>query len=732
MDGLNFKISGDPLSEYFTVDKYGSYIPNPGNLLLDKVSEGFRKQSNARTGFSRRLASIYERTDGQFTNNPLGNTPTMGVGFSLFGPRPLKPKKRENQWQGRGHGQNVDKELEKREKKIEDYQLESMALHASLEPDPDDKKNHLLWQVEGDQVMTGGGFDNNSIGEVHRSGLNFIIDSSTPIDYEDTELSQIVVEGCLWLRDHLQKEGMVLGSLQPVGASVVRSTQDKDGMLGYPVFGKGNAALTADVAKRLLIESGVDTTPFIGKKVTDSTTGVEYPYRNIDAGGYILDNRVWRAQDLHSLVVLLARIQKHGWKMDNGKLVAKNGKTRSVYPNAFLPSIIEGMAIDPFNKKMQELKVSMMPSLQDKPTRVDMIRRQIVGAISNDYDYLAADWSKYDATVRGSILATIIQLVVKPFFKAEYYKWLDMVTYLLTYKYLIMSTDFCSMWPDMYAEAKGLVPNVETKKYQIFGLTNGLISGAKFTHVGGSLYGEVVVHYGIARLMGYEPIIGAQAGDDTLMGIRRSYIDVSSVEKTYTPIFKNAARFGLRANVDKQIWFNVDGEVVKVFLQDTFHAATEIWGIGSTFRPDSSVLFSEHEKNLTVQEQLLAQIARQNQGADNPFVAAVVEKWLSKERYLGWLFKEHGVNGFRILIDSIGNNINDIIKRIDVGSFTFGVVKGDIEAGTLPILPIMADVARQMTFSSEDEASFVTAYNLKAGDNSEEVDEYDTETTYTV
>jgi hypothetical protein len=705
MDGLNLKFTGDILNDYFTRDKYGSYIPDRGKLQMDVVTERVRKQLNARTGLYRRLAEIYNRTDVQFTDNPLGNTPVLGVGFKLFGKRPLNRKG--GNAEPKGRGQNLTKQLEKRERKIESVQKELMALHKGLEPTLKSDQEKLLWLVEGDQVMTGGGFDNNKVGDIHKSGLDFVINSSASIDYEDSVLSEVVVQSCAEVRAALVTQGLREGSLQPQGASVVRANQDTDGMFGWPVYAKGNDALTKDLATRLLIESGVDTRSHVGEKVTDSTTKVTYDYRVIDAGGFILDNKVFSANDMVSLVTLLARIQKHGWKVENGELVPKDGKARSVYPNAFLPSLIEAMVMAPFNDKLKELKVSFMPSLQDKPTRVSMIKTMIKDALQRGYDYLAADWSKYDATVKGAILATVIQLVVKPFFHADYYAWVDAATFILTYKYLIMDKDLCGISPEPFAEAKSVAPYTEVKNYIIFGLIDGLISGAKFTHTGGSLYGEVVLHHGIARLLEWTPIIGPQAGDDTLMGVPLSRIDVSSVEKTYGPIIDAASRFGVKANLSKQIWHQMDKEIVKVFLQDSYHAATDTWGVGSIFRPASAIWTSERNKGLSVAEQLMAEIARMNAGADSPFVHIVVAWWLSHERYLGWLFKTYGVSGFQKLIETIGKPLDEIAQSIDVGSFSFGISRSDLEAGTLPILSVMADVASQMSFSSEDRASFL-------------------------
>jgi len=706
MDGKNFKCV-EEFNNYFVRDSYGSFIPKSEFLLMDVAKQKFDRQLKANTGFYSRLAAIYERTDVQFTNNGLGNTPALGVGVKLIGPRPLNLKRRERDNYLKGSGQNVARQLEKRERKIEEIHKSLKAIHSSLESTATTPQLKLLWDVESDQVMTGGGFDNNHIGEVQLSAMNFIINSSESISYEDSVLSKYVVEGSLWLRDLLKSYGLKEGELQPMGATQVRAEQDNDGMFGYPVYASGNTEMDADLAKRLLIESGVDVSGKVGSPITDSNTHVSYKYRVIDAAADILDAKVFTYKDLISFITLLARIQKHGWKSGTDGDVAKDGKTRSVYPNAFIPAVVEAMIFTPFNDRLKELKAPIMPSLQDKPTRVEMLKKQIMSALNNKYDYLAADWSKYDSSVRGAILATIIQLAVKPFFNAKYYFWVDVATYILTYKYLILDTSLCKINTDVYDQAKESALHFESKNYSIFGLVDGLISGAKFTHVGGSLYGEVVIHYCLGKLLGWEPIPGAQAGDDTLMGIPIDRIDTADVHATYDPIEKAASQFGLKMNASKQIFHQQNGEIVKVFLHDSYHASTDTWGVGSIFRPADAVWYSERDKGLSIPEQLMAEIARMNQGADSPFVKPVVEWWLSKERYLGWMFKEYGVSAFNKLVEGIGKDMTEIAKSIDVGSFSFGVSREDMQAGTLPILRVMADVASQMTFSSEDRASFL-------------------------
>lgn len=699
MDGLNFQIIGDPISRYFTFDSYGSIIPDRANLQMERVQRDFSKQLAADTGLYKRMTDMYYRTDVEFTDNPYGNTPTIGVGIKLFGKRPLNVKLRDRLSRVSGVTSQISKQLERRQRKIVEKQKTIMALHTSLEPADKDSSEYLQWLVESDQMMTGGGFDGNSIGEVQLSALNFINKSNSKFDYADSQYSKLIVEGAVWLRGELERSGLKRGSLKPYGAHVVRLAQESDGMIGYPVYAKAFSELTKDQALRLLYYSGVDIRKNVGSNVEDERSGQSVKYRVIDALADILDAMRADVSDMPNMITLLARIQKHAWKESEGEIVPSKPKTRSIYPPSAIPGIQEAMTFSPFLDALQEKKVSFMPSLQDKPTRVEMIKSMILEAMSKKYDYLAADWSKYDATLKGGIFATVIYYAVRPFYHVDWQKWVDAAIYSLIYKYIMCDTALCSINSKQFDEAKKSGPFVDVKPFTVFGLTDGLISGAKFTHVGGSMYGEVVIHYAIPRLMGYEPLIGPQAGDDTLMAIPMDLIKISSAEDTYTPIQKHAEALGLDMNASKQIWHNVKGEVVKVFLQDNYHAATETWGVGSAFRPYDAVFFSEREKGLTPSEQLMAEISRMNQGADSAFIKPVVEAWLSQEEALGSLFKEHAQSAFNIIVDSIGDDWSQIAERVGVGSFTFGVDRKDLENGTLPILPVMVEVSSQMTFS---------------------------------
>lgn len=701
MDGLNLKFARSPLEGNFIFDEYGALIPNRDRLRMELVADQMSRQLKADTGLYRKMTDMYARTDVDFTDNPAGNTPTLGAGLKRYGKRPLNVSFKDRVGILTSETSSVRKSLDKRERKIAADQRVYMNLHESCRPPEGEDTANVCWLVEGDQVMTGGGFDNNKIGDVQKSALNFVTTGNTNVEFGSNQFSKLVVEGALELRARLEQAGLRPGSLKPAGCSEVRMNQDNDGLIGFPVYDHGWKELTKEVATRLLIQSGVDCRHLVGARAIDPRTGEPTTTRVIQGISYVLDRLVISdPASLPSIVTLLARIQKHGWKEENGELVPKKSKTRSVYPNAALAGMIEAMVGTPIIKELQRLKVPFMPSLQDKPTRVQMIKDLYRAGRAAGYEWLSLDESAYDATVIGGALATMLYYTFRPFFNAQYYDWFDFAIYCLVYKYLVTDTALDRINEVEFNAARDSGPWVEVKPFTVFGMTDGLISGAKLTHVGGSYYGGAVIHYAMPKMMGFEPFIGVQAGDDCLWAYPVDKVDYTSMEGTYGPVEEAAHMLGIDINKTKQVWHVVKGELVNIFLQDTFHETTDTWGVGSIFRPLTAVFFSERDKGLSIAEQLMAEISRMEQGNDSPFAAEGVREWLSREEFIGLLFKEYGVSAFNKIVESVGDSVEEIAKRIDVGSFTFGVSKEDMENGSLKILPIIAEVASGMEFKS--------------------------------
>lgn len=701
MDGLNLKFARSPLEGNFSFDEYGALIPSRELLRMEAVAERVKKQLRADTGLYRRLTDMYWRTDVEFTDNPFGNTPTIGVGLKRYGKRPLNVSFKDRVGNLTEESPVISRQLDKRERRIVADAMDQMALHAKLKPTTESGTQWVQWLSEGDQVKSGGGFDGNKIGEVQKSALLFVKKGNENVQFGSNPFSQLVVQGALWLRDKFKEAGMREGSLKPLGCSKVRLDQDNDGLIGFPVYDHGWHELTKEVATRLLLESGVDCRKLVGARTTDPRDQSETTTRVIQGIAYVLDNLVINdPSDLPSIVTLLARIQKHGWKEENGSLVPKKSKTRSVYPNSALAGMIEAMVGTPVIQEFQRLKLPFMPSLQDKPTRTDMIKSMYQAGRAAGYEWLSLDESQYDATVIGGALATILYYAIRPFFSAEYYDWFDFAIYCLVYKYIITDTALDSINKEEFDEAKKSGPWVEVKPFTIFGMTDGLISGAKLTHVGGSVYGGGVIHYAMPKMMGFEPFLGVQAGDDCLWAYPKDRVDFTSMEKTYGPVEETAKQVGIDINKLKQIWHVVDGELVNIFLQDVFHESSDTWGVGSIFRPLSAVFFSERDKGLSIAEQFMAEIARMNQGSDSVFAREGIRWWISIEEFIGLLFKNYGVSAFDKIVESVGKSVEAIAESIDVGSFSFGVSREDMKNGSLPILPLIAEVASSMEFKS--------------------------------
>lgn len=716
MDGLNFRAPTGILEKAFDVDDYGLFVPRQEYLQMEKAQARLSRLLNSETDTEFKMEERYYLTDVETTNNPLGNTNAIGAGVKLFGPQPLQGQKFSRRLDiATKHDGKVTKELAAREAKIEKFAYETLDKLAEVKPADEGSVEYMLHEVEHDQALTGGGFDNNKIGDVTKTAMKGMVKSYSIPDIANSETSKLFVESCLEFRDYLIQHGMKPGTLKPDGLSKVRFEQDNDGMFGFPVLRKGNAPLDRDVATRLLIDSGVDTRRFVGTLVTDRNSGNGYKYRIQDALAYVLDNGTFSITDLTSLVIFLARIQKHGWKMEDGKLHAKDGKARAVFPNSAIQACIEGMPINAYNRALQELKIPCFPSIQTKETRVDMIKTWMSKLSPDGYGFLAADWSQYDATIPGWGLATVIQLCVKPFFASKYYDWLDAVTYILTYKYFIVDEALASMNPSEYEECLKIVPNAKEGRWIIFGLKDYLISGAKFTHIGGSEYGICSIHLTLPKLLGYRGVPGPQAGDDTLLAYPTSMIHLDSKEATYEPLAVAAKSLGLDINPSKQIFYQYGGELTGVFLQDSYNATGNVWGIGSAYRPLAAVFFSERNRGLTIAEQMMAEISRMNQGADNPFVDSAVEFWLERERYLGALVKERGAEeAFQFLIETTGLDAASLAQRIEVGSFTYGVGVDQLRSGQLPILAVMDRVVSNMSFSSGEISEAIKA--LGAGE----------------
>lgn len=742
-DGKSLKVQGNWLEKYFHLDKYGSLIPSKDSLRTEaaaaKVSSLIAQDRDLERDMMRKIFS----TDVEFAMRPEGSTPVIAGGIKLFGPSPL----RKLSFKGKlaaldsSSRKNSDflKRCKNRANRINNWVRD--AINTVEELHPENEAQEALKEVERDQVLTGGGYDNTEAFSITKSLLDFLVQSSVDIDYENGDLSRVLMEEIMQFKSQLYSElGVKEGSLRITSFTMVRLMQESDGMIGFPVFKKSGAKLTKEVARRISIWSGVDCRWMAG-----GIRQEDYPenhhhlnsedenpseYTVLDAMCYCLDHMMANPDEstFDALIWTLARIQRHGYKMEDGDLHAKDGKARSVSPNAAFSAAQEAMTGDPFIKLLKERKVSWMPSLQDRATADQLIRDWYEKVlVPKEMRALPADWSGYDKTVKGCCLATILYYIVKPLFHFDDQKWVDLAIVSLVYKYFFISVDAAKANPELWEQvqqAYTLYP--VSDNFVLVGTYNGLGSGAKLTHVGGSLYGELIIHHCIPKLLGYDGVSGPQAGDDTSLAMPESMIDINSAEKTYQPVADAAAKYGLTMNVGKQMWVVGGGEVMNIFLQYSYNYNLDIWGVGTAARYYVAYPFAEREKFLSIGEQYMAIISKFNNSVSNPWVDVWITKWLSQDDYICALFKEYGVKAFNdIIVKSIGSSIQEVSERLEL-TYNWGLTQEQLAQGDIPVLPIIASVASGMS-PKATVAEAMSALKLQEGQilNAREVGGYE-------
>lgn len=770
-DGKSLRILGDWIASYFSKDKYGSLIPSKNFLrtkdAASKVNELIAKDRDLERLMTRKIFS----TDVEFAYRPEGSTPVIVDGIYHFKPSPLRNLKFDdkdkaiNVQSTKSKGKSSDmarnpqtvksdkflKECKKRARKITAFVQDAISTLKGIQPK--DEAEKAILEVEFDQVLTGGGYDNTEAMSITTSLLDYLDKCFSDIDFADGRLSEMLVRHCLKFREELWRDlGLTPGSLRITSFELVRMMQESDGMIGFPLYKKASAYVTKVDAVRMSMWSGVDMrfmgvenlpilkqiralkqecdTEIDALKKLQKKIGKEEVNRRISetikkyqAQIEILEEQLWRCVDLmcymldhtevtpesaiiFALIWTLARIQRHGYKQEDGELVAKKGKARSVSPNGALSAAEEAMTGDSFIRAMKEAKVPWMPSLQDRKTADQLIWNWYESVlVPKGMRALPADWSGYDKTVKGGPLATILYYVVRPLFHFDDQKWVDLAIVSLTYKYFFVSTiaatspNNIEMWNKVKGEYNVMPIGSFDKEigdhpFYLVGTYNGLGSGAKLTHVGGSLYGELIIHHCIAEMLGYEGVSGPQAGDDTSLAIPESMIDLSSSERTYEPISRAAAEWGLDLNHQKQMWIVGGGEVMNIFLQYDYNYNLQIKGVGTASRYYVAYPFAEREKFLKIGEQYLAVISKFNNGVSNPWIRVWIDKWLSRDDYICAIFKEYGDRAFNdVIVASIGTSLEEVSKRLEI-TYNWGLTQEELTHGDIPVLPIIVEVAK--------------------------------------
>lgn len=697
--GLGLRLSGN-IMECFDVDETGLLIPRPDHLDTAAMTDAIRSVLRGNEKVGQRIHSMYFNTDVTTSYRPSGSGPVVGPGVKIVGLPPKRGKQLLEKVLDHSGGSEIKEYLrqcKRREKR--ELSQQQLAMHLVDELPADTEQLKLLKEIEGDQIMTGGLYDNTDLFGITKAALKFIHTSQ-----EDLDLSLDVKRAFMKAIAKMQKEfgpsiGVMEGSLKPSPYYEVRAAQETDGTICFPLYAKSSAPLDSEACLRIASWFGVDPSPMVGREVTDPVTKERRLPRVVDGICFALERSALSFTSRGSVVTTLARIQRHGFKMEDGQLVIKDGKARNVSPLDALSGAIEAMVFHPLNERMKEAKLSWMPSLQDYPTQVEMMRdwfKRVLEPV--EYESLAADWSGYDKTVKGCFLASIYYYVVRPLYAPEWRIWVDASIHAMIFKYYILETDFCKLDQEYYPDMLGRrdVCQIPEFGFSVFGIYNGLCSGAKSTHTGGSLYGEAIIHLAVPYLLGWDPVYGMQAGDDTAMGVPRERIVLSSVEQTYLPIKEAAGKFGLDMNESKQIWQQALGQVATIFLQFTYHPKTDTWGIGSGARAYSGYYATERDKGLSLAEQYLAIISKFSPAISCPWIDKYIAAWMEQDDFILSLFHEYQDKAFDILIEGIGEDLQSVTDRLGL-NYNWAVSASSLRDKNVPIIPIMSQVAASMS-----------------------------------
>lgn len=704
--GRNLGVVGDFIEKYFTTDKFGALHPNPTSLRTElvgaKVTELLAHDKQLGRDLTRRIFS----TDVEFAYRPLGSTPVIANGISMFGPSPLRRMSFTDKIGGASRQRANNEFLAKckrREKKISSFIQDAVDTVESFEPT--DEVQEVLKEIEQDQVLTGGGYDNTEMWGVSKSLLTMLGGSDPEISQGDDARSQILMEEIMKFRERFHQQlSQYVGKLTLTSFEIVRLMQESDGMLGFPVMAKTSKVLTKSLARTISMWSGVDCRGLVNTLVKGEIAGGGTEMRKatvVDAMCYCMDRMITDPGDDHfaALIWTLARIQRHGYKVEDGELTAKAGKSRSVSPNAAFSAAEEAMSADAFLKAMKDAKIPWMPSLQDRETADTLIwdwYEKVL--VPKNMRPLPLDWSKWDHHMYGWILATILYYCVRPLYTFESQKWFDLAIVSLVFKYYFVNVEATEALPEEWAKVQQRwgdnIVRVSDDFY-IVGAYDFLGSGAKLTHVGGSLYGELLIHHCVPRQLGFEGVDGPQAGDDTAVAVPVEMINLDSSDATFKPIVDAAAYWGLEMNAAKQIWVIGAGEVMNIFLQYAYNYNLQIRGVGTGARYYVAYPFAEREKALSIGEQYMAIISKFANGYNNPWIRIWIKKWLERDKYALSLFHFKGEEAFDILVESIGTSLTDISKRLEL-TYNWGLKPEQLESRDIPILGVIVEVAAEL------------------------------------
>lgn len=698
--GLDCHIDGQSYKRALKKVADGHIKVDEAALDLNLVERTFRRAVSSHGGDVWRRVRDRQTRVGTVSDRPIGSTPVRGSGLALYGPSRTRPK---SGWELADYNYFASRNDAINKKQAKYYAYWSQRASAAV-----DAPDRVLLDWEKHQALTGGGYDNGDMYEIYNTAMKFV-DHQAHLPELSPEQWGYVVSACHDLREHFVNCGMRLGSLSPTPYSHVRAEQSTDGVIGFPIYEKGNLEFSQKVARAIDSATGIKLYDYIGKTVEDPDTGYVGKFRNQDAVAAMLDSFNVGMWNCAPLVTIFARIQRHGYKIESDKLEPKEEKARAVFVPDAIHGSIGAMIGDAFQAEIMRCSVPDFPSLMKPDDQRASVWSLVEEAAKNDFVVLSTDESQYDSTLINDVMATIIDLVIRPFFKPEYDAWVDATIASLVYKVLVFPDAALS-----YLESKGSgISKHERIKGSVLipALRGGLISGHKLTHILGSMYGMVVCQRCFAYENGFvvppNQRYGVMAGDDNAMKVPRSLVDLSSAEGTYSIVESTYAKYGIMVNPAKQIHI-VDGdEPLTIFLQTAYHYGLGIKGEGSSARPLAGVHFGEYApRDMGMAMQLLGQISVMNNAATSRYREEAVSMWLEDDPLLTSLLQDQGSKAWDILI-SLAGGIDKLLMIPETGAFAFAVDRETLKRGEpLPIVETMVSVAQGKEVTEEGKREY--------------------------
>lgn len=702
---VNFK---ERMDDWAPADSDGYRHVRWGELRMEEVAK-YVMRVNQSTPVLEEIEDRWARVDGLRADVPYGGTPVIAAGYRLFPKtKGIVADEQAKDAKVRPMPHELAEEYDVRDQKVQKYVFRFVQLHARLEPDPADVRLHALWEAEKHQVLTGGGYDGGQMGDVTLDFLKFFERTWRPVVLPDGT-KKIVVEVANNLKTYLKQAGVEFGNAKPSAFESVRLEQNRDGLIGFPLYCHAFDSLTEDLAARIRMFFHVGVDWMLSGPVCSDYATEPHEAKVVDALSFVASREATLStKDYPNIMTGLKRTQRHGYTMDEAYnpytspdadykcIKRKKAKIRSIKCPDAATTLFEGCIFNAIQNALKEHPTNAFNSLLAPEIRREMLADLVSRWTEADLTSQSLDWSKWDASVVADIYVTIMDIVFGDFFAPEYRSLFDFAMHNHVFKYCIFRRDLVTRGDSAkiarQLRQKGAVIDL-TAGLSLIGGVGGMGSGLKGTYVGNSTYG-LCLHEILPRLAyGESWGFGCQTGDDTVAPLHKKYFDAGSSEKTLRPMADIAASLNLELNVDKLVWVPTPSGIMTVYLQEYTAPELDIRGIGSAFRYGPSAFTGEYPLEGGFLTHSSAVISKVENGANNPFLPDVAEEVLNSDLELSAILQCHGESSLDKLVQAAGReNVENALFaegkqfRLDAQAFLEGRAK---------CLPTLCAVARE-------------------------------------